>query len=207
MICITDLYNMRETRYFTLEDVKNSLGILTQFTGAFAMEVANEKMSEFMSDVVKNCGWSVPTITVSTYMDTCWQQYIYPKFFNLNICMTEDSTIADDDAEKVFSNKVGSIIAWMRASDEKFSLLIKNQEDNKNNLLKAIKSASVTRFNDTPQNSGDFSDDAHTTNYTKVENETDGASLLTRLNEVEDNLKRLYEDWSNEFRKFIIWSE
>ena len=44
MICITDVYNMRETRYFTLEDVKNYLDTLIQYYGAFAKEVANKKM-------------------------------------------------------------------------------------------------------------------------------------------------------------------
>ena len=207
MICITDLYNMKATRYFTLEDVKNCIGILNQYSGAFAMEAANEKMSAFMLKVIQNCTWSVPTITTSSYMDTCWQQYIYPKFFNLNICMTDDDTIGDNDADKVFSNKVGAIVAWMRASDEKFSLLIKNQVENKNKLLNQIKSSSTNRFNDTPQNSGTFEDATHNTTVTTIENSTDGSTLLSRLNEIEDNLKRLYENWSNEFRKFIIWSE
>lgn len=207
MICITDLYNMKATRYFTLEDVKNCIGTLNKYSGAFAMEAANEKMSAFMLKVIQNSTWSVPTITTSSYMDTCWQQYIYPKFFNLNICMTDDDTIGDDDADKVFSNKVGAIVAWMRASDEKFSLLIKNQVENKNKLLSQIKSSSTNRFNDTPQNSGTFEDSTHNTTVTTIENSTDGSTLLSRLNEIEDNLKRLYENWSNEFRKFIIWSE
>ena len=201
MICITDLYNMKATRYFTLEDVKNCIGILNQYSGAFAMEAANEKMSAFMLKVIQNCTWSVPTITTSSYMDTCWQQYIYPKFFNLNICMTDDDTIGDDDADKVFSNKVGAIVAWMRASDEKFSLLIKNQVENKNKLLAQIKSSSTNRFNDTPQNSGTFEDLTHNTTVTTIENLTDGSTSLSRLNEIDDNLKRLYENWRNEVRK------
>ena len=94
----------------------------------------------------------------------------------------------------------------MNASDHKFSLLISNQEANKDKLLQQIKSSSVNRFNDTPQNQGQFEDDSHNTNVTKTENATDGATLLARLNEIEDNLKRLYEDWSNEVRIFIIWS-
>lgn len=207
MICITDFYNMKATRYFTLEDVKNCFETLNQYSGPFAMEVAKEKMSAFMSKAIQNRGWNGPTIPSSTYMDICWQQYIYPKFFNLNICMTDDDTIGDNDADKVFSNKVGEIVAWMRASDDKFTILIKNQVENKNKLLQQIKSSSTNRFNDTPQNSGAFGDSTHNTTVTTIENSTDGSTLLSRLNEIEDNLKRLYENWSNEFRKFIIWSE
>ena len=69
-----------------------------------------------------------------------------------------------------------------------------------------MKSSSTQRFNDTPQNQGEFEDEAHNTNVTKNESATDGGTLLSRLNEIEENLKRLYEDWSNEFRKFIFWS-
>lgn len=189
--------------YYTLEDVKSRLDNFNNYSGAFAMEAANEKMSDFIVKVVNKCGDSAPTIATSTYMDTCWQQYIYPKFFKNNICYTYGS----DEAEKVFcTDVVGVLVAWMRASDSKYSLLIKNQEDNKSKLLNSIKTSNVVRFNDTPQNSGSYEDLAHNTNVTTTVNEADGATLLARLNEIEDNLSRLYEEWSNEFRRFILWN-
>ena len=197
-------------RYFTLDDVRHDIAMFPNAEGPFAMEANVGQMAKFMSDVIKNCGWTVPNAawinSFSQYIDICWQKHIWPKFYDKAICYTDDDTIADDDSKKVFSNFIGPIISWMTNTDDKFSLLIKNQEDNRANLLKAIKSSSVSRFNDTPQNDGAYDDNAHNTNTTKVENETDGATLLARLNEVEDNLKRLYENWSNEFRKFIIWS-
>lgn len=197
-------------RYFTLDDVKRDIAILPITEGPFAMEVAFVKMAEFISKVIKKCGWTTPNRdwndSFSNYIDICWQEYIWPKFYDKAICYTDDDTIADNDSAKVFADFVGPIIAWMNASDKKFSLLIANQEANKDKLLQQIKSSSVNKFNDTPQNQGQFEDDSHNTNFTKTENATDGATLLARLNEIEDNLKRLYEDWSNEFRKFIIWS-
>ena len=197
-------------RYFTLNDVRHDMALYPTEEGPFVMEVKSAKMTDFISDVMQNCGWIAPSAdwnsSFSNYIDICWQKHIWPKFYDKAICYTDDDTIADDDSEKVFSNFIGPIISWMTNTDDKFSLLIKNQEDNRANLLKAIKSSSVSRFNDTPQNDGAYDDNAHNTNTTKVENETDGATLLARLNEVEDNLKRLYENWSNEFRKFIIWS-
>ena len=197
-------------RYFTLNDVRHDIDLYPTEEGPFVMEAKSAKMTDFISSVMQNCGWIVPSAdwnnSFSKYIDICWQKHIWPKFYDKAICYTDDDTIADDDSEKVFSNFIGPIISWMTNTDDKFSLLIKNQEDNRANLLKAIKSSSVSRFNDTPQNDGAYDDNAHNTNTTKVENETDGATLLARLNEVEDNLKRLYENWSNEFRKFIIWS-
>lgn len=85
-------------------------------------------------------------------------------------------------------------------------MIIANQEANKNNLLSQIKASSTTKFNDTPQDGGDFSDNNHTSTVTSVESGVDGGTLISRLNEVENNLKRLYKDWANEFRQFIIWS-
>lgn len=204
------MINYNDRRYFTLDDVKRNIDLLPITEGPFAMEVAVVKMAEFISKVIKKCGWTTPlrdwNDSFSNYIDICWQNYIWPKFYDKAICYTDDDTIADDDSAKVFASFIGPIIAWMSSSDTKFSLLIANQEANKTKLLGQIKSSSVNRFNDTPQNQGQFEDDSHNTNFTKTESATDGATLLARLNEIEDNLKRLYEDWSNEFRKFIIWS-
>lgn len=197
-------------RYFTLDDVKRDIGILPITTGPFGVQVGAIKMAEFISHVIKKCGFTVPNRewndSFSKYIDICWQEYIWPKFYDRAICYTDDDEIADNESYKVFADFVGPIISWMSASDNKFSLLIANQEANKTKLLDQIKSSSVNRYNDTPQNQGQFEDNSHNTNVTKTENATDGATLLARLNEIEDNLKRLYEDWSKEFRKFIIWS-
>ena len=97
-------------------------------------------------------------------------------------------------------------MAWWQSSTEKYSLLIQNLTANKTKLLDDVKSVSTSRFNDTPQNSGDFSDDQHTSTVTKTENSSNVGTMMARLNEIEDNIKQLYIDWSNEFRKFIIWS-
>ena len=85
-------------------------------------------------------------------------------------------------------------------------MLIQNLEANKAKLLDDVKSLSVARFNDTPQNSGDFSDDNHTSNITTTTSSSNVGTMMQRLNEVEDNIKQLYIDWSNEFTKFITWS-
>lgn len=197
-------------RYFTLNDVRHDMATFPTEEGPFVMEAKSARMPYFILDVMKNCGWTGPgdnwITSFSKYIDICWQKHIWPKFYDKAICYTDDDEIADHDSEKVFSNFIGPIIAWMTSSDTKFSLLISNQEANRTKLLDQIKSSSVNRFNDTPQNQGTFEDNEHNTNVTKTENATDGATLLARLNEIEDNLKRLYENWSNEFRKFIIWS-
>ena len=73
-------------------------------------------------------------------------------------------------------------------------MLIQNFENNKQKLLDDVKSSSVARFNDTPQNSGDFSDDNHTSNITTTTSSSNVGTMMQRLNEIEDNIKQLYLD-------------
>lgn len=195
-----------ERRYFTLDDIKNDLGILPTYKGPLTMKAANEKVKDFIDACLQKCECSSPALTFSSEADEMFQSYLWPKYYNAYVCFTDDETIADDESEKVFADFIGVIIAWLASSDEKYSLLINNLEANKTKLLGAIKSSTISRYNDTPQNQGEFDDDEHNTNVTKNESETDGTTLLARLNEIEDNLKMLYDRWSNEFRDFIFWS-
>ena len=59
----------------------------------------------------------------------------------------------------------------------------------------------ISRFNDTPQNGGDFSDDNHTSSITQGEQtvESDMSSIMERLAETYKNFHSIIRDWSNEF--------
>ena len=85
------------------------------------------------------------------------------------------------------------------------------------------------RTNDTPQDSGDFSDDAHTSNVvdmvnsisneassqndgdfsskTKKSNSTNIGTLMARLTEMYDNFKSIILEWSNEFNQLFLKEE
>lgn len=202
--------------YFTMDDCYQAMyadtpGIAGKGPYGFHGTEGLYDCYDFFNNVFYRVGYTQLLDEASKYLYICWKNYIWPKFYNGAVCFT-DERLTDDEAAnnqlmfQAFADSLGPIIAWLRASDTKFSLLIKNQEANKENLLGQIKSSSVQKFNDTPQNGGDFSDNGHNSTVTKNEASTDGGTLLSRLNEVEDNLKRLYEDWSNEFRKFIFWS-
>lgn len=85
------------------------------------------------------------------------------------------------------------------------------------------------RTNDTPQDSGDFSDDEHTSNVidmvnsisneassqndgdfsskTKKSNSTNIGTLMARLTEMYDNFKSIILEWSNEFNQLFLKEE
>lgn len=199
------MYNYYRT-YYTLDDIKKSIGLDEIYKGPMAMLASSTGFIPFMNKCLSYSGYStIVGTTEAAEAYECFANYIWPRFYNEAVIYV-DSDEDEDLVQKFARTKVGNIFAWWKSSMEKYGLLIHNLENNKNKLLDDVKSSSTSRFNDTPQNSGDFSDDAHTSTVTKTENSSNVGTMMARLNEIEDNIKQLYIDWSNEFRKFIIWS-
>ena len=196
-----------ERTYYTLEDIRIAVGISPNEKGPYT--IANSTAASFSSFFI-NCFYKLnfslpPTFTETTETRTCFNDYIWPRFYQEAIIYV-DSDESESFLEKFCRTKAGQIFAWWMSSSEKYVMLIQNLEANKAKLLDDVKSSSVARFNDTPQNSGDFSDDNHTSNITTTTSSSNVGTMMARLNEIEDNIKQLYIDWSDEFRKFIIWS-
>ena len=199
------MYNYYRT-YYTLDDVRKEVGLYPDTKGPYSVISFGISLSAFINECLLYTKYSRYTgFTETTESNKCFKEYIWPRFYNEAIIYTDTDEI-EDFVEKFCETKAGQILAWWQSSSEKYSLLIQNLEANKSKLLDDVKSASISRFNDTPQNSGDFSDDNHTSTVTKTENSSNVGTMMARLNEIEDNIKQLYIDWSNEFRKFIIWS-
>lgn len=66
-----------------------------------------------------------------------------------------------------------------------------------------------TRFNDTPQEGGDYNNDPHATNVSESESEikVDSGSLVSRLSEMFKDFRSIMLDWSNEFNKCFLEEE
>ena len=198
------MYNYYERTYYTLDDIRIEVGINPIAKGPYAMQ--KSAFSTFLNTCLSEAGYdTAPYFSDTAESVNCFQKYIWPRFYNEAIIYA-DLDKNEDFVEKFARTKIGEIMSWWISSIDKYSLLIQNLEANKNKLLDDVKSVSISRFNDTPQNSGDFSDDQHTSTVTKTENSSNVSTMMARLNEIEDNIKQLYIDWSNEFRKFIIWS-
>ena len=195
------MYNYYERTYYTLDELGKDLG----YSGEGPYSLINESFSGFIDGCLKKVGYNTISFNDTQESYECFRKYLWPRFYQEFVVYT-DSDEDESFIEKFCRTKVGQIMSWWQSSTEKYSLLIQNLEANKAKLLDDVKSVSISRFNDTPQNSGDFSDDQHTSTATKTENSSNVGTMMARLNEIEDNIKQLYIDWSNEFRKFIIWS-
>ena len=66
-----------------------------------------------------------------------------------------------------------------------------------------------TRFNDTPQNGGDYNNDPHATNVSESESQVqvDSGSLVSRLSEMFKDFRSIMLDWTNEFNKCFLKEE
>ena len=195
-----------ERTYYSLEDIRKNIGVGEIYKGPMSMLASSTGFIEFMNKCLSYNGYSTIVGTneaAEAYQ--CFANYIWPRFYQeaiIYVDSDEDTTFVD----KFCTTMIGNIFSFWKSSSDKYVMLIQNLEANKSKLLDDVKSSSTSRFNDTPQNSGDFSDDAHTSTVTKTENSSNVGTMMARLNEIEDNIKQLYIDWSNEFRKFIIWS-
>lgn len=131
-------------------------------------------------------------------------EYIFPKYWDEFILPygTEE-----DDFEKAYSSWFSRFISILFGTFPKYTKLISLFASQEANLLSQVKSKTVgiSRFNDTPQEGGDFSDEDHTTTATKVENDnySDFETPIKRLKEVRDNLEDCYNAWAFEFDKLF----
>ena len=196
-----------ERTYYSMEDIRKIVDSISRaYGGPMSMLASSTGFVQFLNLCLKKGNYSeIVGTNEAAEAYQCFANYIWPRFYQEAIIYV-DSDESEDFVEKFARTKVGQIFAWWKSSMDKYVMLIQNLELNKAKLLDDVKSSSLARFNDTPQNSGDFSDDNHTSTITKTENSSNVGTMMQRLNEIEDNIKQLYLDWSDEFRKFIIWS-
>ena len=88
----------------------------------------------------------------------------------------------------------GAIYAWINESSRKYKKLIQLYEGIEEKLMSKLQSTSSTLFNDTPQAGGDFTADPYITIATKVATESDAATPIARLKEVQKNITNFYSE-------------
>lgn len=140
-----------------------------------------------------------------------WQEYIWPRCWNSTINFIDKEYFYElptdpDSTEigKAWKSIVGAIYTWWMDSKAHYIPLIKMYQAQANSLMKQVESSSLSKYNDTPQDGGNFSDDNHTTNSTRTVNSTDAGTPIQRLEEIRQLINTIYLDWAKEFGRFII---
>ena len=126
--------------------------------------------------------------------------YEYVSNFKLLENWSNDNKLEFKQAQQNFFIAFLSII---NQTYDRYALILKTYDDNKADLLNKVES--LTRFNDTPQDTGEFSDDEHTTHITSTKNDFD--TLMGRIDEIDRKYRNVLADWTREFESLFIHEE
>ena len=135
-------------------------------------------------------------------------RFIFARFYECSV-YKELIGIYEDESQIVISNANkkyiwSQFVGMFNLTAPRYIPLLESYKANESSPIAKIKSSTtgVNRFNDTPQDEGDFANDEHTTNISQnnVEVETDSGSVASRLDELYKNWRSILRDWTNEFR-------
>lgn len=118
-----------------------------------------------------------------------------------------DYTLTQADVRK----SISKVLAVLNLTLPKYIPMLKAFTSASTDPIAPAKSESSgeTKFNDTPQNIGDYGDEDHTTNIsnTKSESIVDTGSLMERLSSMFKDYKSIILEWSNEFNQCFVKEE
>ena len=86
---------------------------------------------------------------------------------------------------------------------DRYMLMLNLYETNKGKLMDQVRTTNTTRFNDTPQDGGDWEDDKHTTNIQQDVQNSDYMPIIDRINSIEFKYHSLMHKWVEEFNGLL----
>lgn len=131
--------------------------------------------------------------------------FMYGRFFNwycyqkeLDINESEDLT--SDDKH----NWLVKLVRIFTNTYDRYARLYAYYQASETLLMNQIETSSVNRINDTPQDTGLFDDDEHTTTIAQNISRSDFNTPIERLDEIRKKLHDIIFDWSEEF-EMLFW--
>ena len=180
-------------------DVDMSQDWFTKLIEVGDLEFAVYTLSEFFTDSLIN------TI-VNALMGV-----VYNRHANDIISWVDNIEDEEDGYEDAMYKALTKIIGVIDLTLPRYIPLLQQNEYASTDPIAPVSSVSKnkTRFNDTPQDGGDFNNDPHATNVSESENETsvDSASLMERLDQLFKNFRSIILEWSNEFNQLFFKEE
>lgn len=156
-------------------------------------------------------GFSTPIYNEETgYSNENYRKLIdlLVKRFLHKLCFYTDSNTFDINKSYNFIAKICMVIEM---TSPRYLALLGAYSSSEGKLLDPVKitNSGTIRFNDTPQDEGDFANDSHTTNITEDNRETsnDLDSKMGRIREIESNYNNVLLNWSNEFEAVFMEEE
>lgn len=209
------MYPWEKISYFTYQEVLNLFPLLrpanphdktfaddwfSKILDACDLELAIYGVSEFISDdTIKDVIDALMTIVYQRHSEhfIYWEKNLADVYPSLNVAY--------------FGKYVKTLLNIIELTTPKYLPLLQDQEYYSYAPTSPLKSKTTgrTRFNDTPQNMGDWNDEEHATNVSKSvnESEVDSGSIVARLDEAFKNWRSIILEWANEFNQAFLLEE
>ena len=167
-----------------------------------------ESLYPILEDMISQDGYSTPiwdSLNDEVKVDYRGVLDLVVKRYLEHYCFYTDSNELDPVKAKNF---IAKLIQVLEMTAPRYLTILKAYKDSQNALLDPVRisNSGITRFNDTPQDEGDFANDEHTTNLTEdtrtTENDMD--SKMGRIREIERSYSNILLNWSNEFEGLFI---
>jgi len=188
-------------RRYTLRDVYELLS--NQAVPLTALEEAPT-----FTETCVNAGYSKALVEdKKTLINECFKTYLYPILYNGGVVDIQDAEMTEQDAKEVFGQM---LYAFLR-SYQTYAKSIETYETMKDNLtdnLDTLVNENIARYNDTPQEAGDYSTEEYTTTINKVTETRENSQKALNIDKVimvQQKLTNTYQIWANEMlNRFII---
>lgn len=158
---------------------------------------------------------------IFVFEDNMWDviQKFNECFAQIVIRHQGDIIFALDEDEDTQENNTRCLAQWLASmifiannTAPRYTKLLELYDSNKSKLMDALKnttsSNAISKFNDTPENTGDFEGESYTTNVTigDVESTTElnPMTAMERLREIEESYRNVMLQWVNEFDRLFI---
>lgn len=114
----------------------------------------------------------------------------------------------DEMSDTIALSYIYRFMNVLNATREKYTTILNIYRDNMSKLMDRLKNiyTGTSRYNDTPQDSGDYEDDSHTTSITSTSTEVqaDTKTIMEKIKEIQTSLQDVLLMWSNEFGKLFL---
>lgn len=136
-------------------------------------------------------------------LPNAWEKYIVRSSRSDTPYHTAFNQILDvnEDVERFFYESM----AFINDTYPYYSKIIGLYESKQDNLLNQLGTHDITKFNDMPQTTNVSTDD-HLTNITDYQHEDNMIPIIERLREIEDNLKKYYQEWADLYLERFIFT-
>lgn len=164
-------------------------------------EVANK--TDEIDDLLTQYDVSIDGTYNNLNLVELWKR-IYKKHATDTILITDSESLREDEIAEWLTQ----FASLFESTVDRYDTLLKFYDANKEKLMDQLSSTNefISKYNDTPQGSDDFSGDPYTTNLTrtKTTSKTDTNTAMNRLNEIYRNYNNLWKDWVNEFELLFV---